>query len=151
MQISQQLVQNFIKKTFRKSETSDCLFNWETRHNAEPSQCITEFTTNDKQFYNDLQPFACIMTKRFDSTQKINLAIISGKRIKKNVEKRQHKIKQTNYWPVFNETIKVEEKQKLIELSWNLTFTKLFCNRDSTRFTSKYEFKHFKDIKIYQI
>ena len=43
---------------------------------------------------NDLQPFACIMTKRFDNTQKINLAIISGKRIKKNVEKRQHKIKQ---------------------------------------------------------
>ena len=33
--------------------------------------------------YNDLQPFACIMTKRFDSTQKINLAIISGKRIKR--------------------------------------------------------------------
>ena len=52
------------------------------------------------------------MTKRFDSTQKINLAIISGKRIKKNVEKRQHKIKQTNYWQVFKETIKVEDKQK---------------------------------------
>ena len=47
--------------------------------------------------YNDLQPFACIMTKRFDNTQKINQAIISGKKIKKNVEKRQHKIKQTNY------------------------------------------------------
>ena len=76
--------------------------------------------------YNDLQPFVCIMTKRFDSTQKINLAIISGKRIKKNVEKRQHKIKQTNYWQVFKETIKVEDKQKNIELSWNLTFTKLF-------------------------
>ena len=30
-------------------------------------------------------------------------------------------------------------------LSWNLTFIKLFCNRDSTRFTGKYEFKHFKD------
>ena len=62
--------------------------------------------------YNDLQPFACIMTKRFDSTQKINLAIISGKRIKKNVKKRQLKIKQTNYYPVFKETIKVEDKQK---------------------------------------
>ena len=33
--------------------------------------------------YNDLQPFACIMTKRFDSTQKISQAIISGKKIKK--------------------------------------------------------------------
>ena len=47
--------------------------------------------------HNDFQLFACIMNERFESTQKINLAIISGKRIKKNVEKRQHKIKQTNY------------------------------------------------------
>ena len=47
--------------------------------------------------HNDFQPFACIMTERFDSTQKINLTIISGMRVKKSVEKRQHKIKQTNY------------------------------------------------------
>ena len=47
--------------------------------------------------HNDFQPFSCIMTERFDNTQKINLTIISGKRIKKSVEKRQHKIKQTNY------------------------------------------------------
>ena len=61
---------------------------------------------------NDFQPFACIMTEKFDNTQKINLTIISGKRIKKSVEKRQHKIKQTNYLPVFKETIKVEDKHK---------------------------------------
>ena len=47
--------------------------------------------------HNDFQPLASIMTERFDNTQNINLTIISGKRIKKNVEKRQHKIKQTNY------------------------------------------------------
>ena len=46
---------------------------------------------------NDLQPFACIITEKFDNTQKINLIIISVERIKKSVEKRQHKIKQTNY------------------------------------------------------
>ena len=52
-------------------------------------------------------------------SKKINLTIISGKRVKKSVEMRQHKIKQINYWPVFKETIKVEDKKK-IELSWNL-------------------------------
>ena len=86
--------------------------NWETRHNAEPSNASQNSRKMIDNIYNDLQPFACIMTKRFDSTQKINLAIVSGKRIKTNVEKRQHKIKQTNYWQVFKETIKVEDKQK---------------------------------------
>ena len=63
--------------------------------------------------HNDFQPFACIMNERFDNTQKINLTIISGKRIIiKNVEKRQHKIKQTNFWTVFKETIKVKDKKK---------------------------------------
>ena len=37
-------------KTFRKSETAGCLLKWETRHNAEPSQCITKFTTDDRQY-----------------------------------------------------------------------------------------------------
>ena len=40
---------------------------------------------------------------------------------------------------------------KKIELSWNLTFTKLSCNRDSTRFPSKYKLKYVKYIKIYYI
>ena len=51
--------------------------------------------------------------------QKINPTIISGKRVKKSVEKRQHKTKQINYWPVFKEIIKVEDNKK-IELSWKL-------------------------------
>ena len=48
MQISQQLVQNF--KTYRKSETAGCFWKLEIRHNAEPSQCITKFTTDDRQY-----------------------------------------------------------------------------------------------------
>ena len=36
---------------------------------------------------------------------------------------------------------------KKIELSWNLTFVRLFCNRDWTKFTSKYKFKHVKILK----
>ena len=48
MQISQQLVQNFIK-TLSKSETADCLLKFK-KNNDEPSQCITKFTTNDRQY-----------------------------------------------------------------------------------------------------
>ena len=47
MQISQQLVQN-LKKTDKKSETADCLLKYETRHNAESSQCIAKLTTDDR-------------------------------------------------------------------------------------------------------
>ena len=57
-------------KTFRKSEIEDCLLKCDTRHNAEPSQCIIKFTTDDRQFHNDFQPFARIMTERFDNTPK---------------------------------------------------------------------------------
>ena len=58
------------KNTFNKSETADCLLKWESRHNAEPSQCITKFTIDDRQFHNDFQPFACITTEKFDKTPK---------------------------------------------------------------------------------
>ena len=64
------------------------------------------------KIHNGCQPFACIMTERFDNTQKINLTIISEMRVKKSVEKRQHKIKQTDHRPVFKETIKVKNKKK---------------------------------------
>ena len=33
--------------------------------------------------HNDLQPFACIMTEKFDNTPKNQLTIISGKRVKR--------------------------------------------------------------------
>ena len=47
--------------------------------------------------YNDLQPFSCIMTERFDSTPKDQSNYYFREENKKSVEKRQHKIKQTNY------------------------------------------------------
>ena len=65
--------------------------------------------------HNGLQLLARIITERFNNSQIINLTIISGKRVKKSVEKRQHKINQTNHRPVFKETIKVEDKQKEIQ------------------------------------
>ena len=38
------------KNTYRKLETADCVLKWETRHNAESSQCITKFTTDERQY-----------------------------------------------------------------------------------------------------
>ena len=42
--------------------------------------------------HNDFQPFVCIVTERFDNSWKINLTIISGKRVKKSVKKIQQKL-----------------------------------------------------------
>ena len=47
MESSQQLVENLKKKTCKKSEASDCLWKWETRHNTESSQCTGKFATAD--------------------------------------------------------------------------------------------------------
>ena len=87
MQISQQLVYNFKKLSgSQKPQIAYWIEKLDTiLSQANASQNSWQMIDN---IYNDLQPFACIMTNRFDSTQKINLAIISGKRIKKNVEKR---------------------------------------------------------------
>ena len=46
MKSNQQLVENF-EKNYKKSEASDCLWKWETRHNTESSQCTGNFTTAD--------------------------------------------------------------------------------------------------------
>ena len=67
MQINQQLVQNF-KKYFQEVRNCRLLIEIRKRHNAEPSQCITKFTIDDRQFYNDFQPIASIMTEKFYNT-----------------------------------------------------------------------------------
>ena len=50
-------------------------------------------------------------------------------------------------WPVFN-TIKVKKTNKKIQSNWNLSFIGLFYERDSTRLTSKCEFKHGQENKV---
>ena len=59
-----------LKKTFRKSETADCLLKWEkdtmlSRVNT--SQNSRQMIDN---IHNDFQPFSCIMTERLDNTPK---------------------------------------------------------------------------------
>ena len=113
------------KKNFRNSETADCLLKWKTRHNAEPSQCITKFTyvRQYSQWFSSLSLVSWL--RGLTISQNINLIIISEKRVKKSVEKRQHKIKQINYWQFFKETIKVESRKNRVETY----IQKLFCNR----------------------
>ena len=47
--------------------------------------------------HNDFQPFACIMTEKFDNTPKDQSNYYLRKESKKGVKKRQQKIKQINY------------------------------------------------------
>ena len=47
MESSQQLAENLKKKTYKKSEASECLWKWETRHNIKSSQCTGKFSTDD--------------------------------------------------------------------------------------------------------
>ena len=48
---NQQTASSELKKTVLKSETTHFfLKKFEIKHNAEPSQCITKFTTDDRQY-----------------------------------------------------------------------------------------------------
>ena len=39
-----------LNKFYKFSETADCKWKWETRHNTESSQSITKFTTDDRKY-----------------------------------------------------------------------------------------------------
>ena len=121
------------------------------RHNAEPSQCIKNSRQMRDNIHNDFQPFACIMTEKFDNTPKDQFNYYFKE--KNKIECREKTAQNIADKLLTNLQIDNQSRRhaKKIELSWNLTFTKLFCNRESTKFTIKYEFNHAKDIKIYNI
>ena len=62
--------------------------------------------------HNGFQSLASIITERFYNTLKDQSNYYLKEESKISVKKRQYKIKQTNYWPVFKVTIKVVDKQK---------------------------------------
>ena len=103
------------------------------------------------KIHNDFQLFACIITERFDNTPKDQSNYYFREESKKEYKEETTQNIADKLLTSLQRNNQSRRQAKKIELSWNLTFTKLFCNRDSTRFTSKYEFKHVKIIKIYHI
>ena len=101
--------------------------------------------------HNDFKPFACIMTKRFDNTLKDNSNYYFREENKKECREETTQNKTDKLLTSLQRDNQSRRYAKKIVLSWKPTFTKLFCNRDSTIFISKYELKHVKDIKIYHI
>ena len=61
MQISQQLVQNF-KKTYRKSETADCLWKLETRQMLSQVNASQNSRQTIGNTQNSFQPLVSIIT-----------------------------------------------------------------------------------------
>ena len=64
------------------------------------------------KIWNDFQPFACIMTEKFDNTPKDQSSFYLRKESKKEGREETAQNKADNYWPVLKETIRVEDKQK---------------------------------------
>ena len=107
-----------IFKTFRKSETADCLLKWEKDTMLSQVNASQNPRQRIDKIHNDFQPFACIMTERFDNTQKINLTIITEISVKRvweettqnKADRSQASLQRDNQ----------SRRQEKIELSWNL-------------------------------
>ena len=99
------------------------------------------------KIHSDFQSFAFIMTERFDNTQKNQSNYYLREESKKQCREETIQNKADKLLTSLQRDNQSRRQAKKIELSWNLTFTKLFCNRDSTRFTSKYELSMLKILK----
>ena len=70
MESSQQRVENLqIKKTYKKSEASDCLWKWETRHNLNQVNAQENSRQPIANTQSGFKPLASIRTERLDSIQ----------------------------------------------------------------------------------
>ena len=101
--------------------------------------------------HNDFQSFTCIMTERFGNTIKYQSNYYLREDSKKECQKETIQNKADKLLASLQRDNQSRRQAKKIQSSWNFTIIKLFCNRNSTRFTSKYEFKNYKDIKVNNI
>ena len=128
MQISQQLVQNFTK--FSGSQKLQIAY-WNEKLDTMLSQ--VNASQNSRQMidniHNDFQPFACIMTERFDNTPKDQSNYYLKEENKKECREEITQNKADKLLTSPQRDNQSRRQAKKIELSWNLTFTKLFCNR----------------------
>ena len=116
------------KKTFRKSKAADCLLKWDKDtmlRQVNASQNPRQMIDN---IHNDFQPFAWIMTERFDNTKR-SIYYYLRKESKKESREETTQNKADKLLASLQRDNQSRRQAKKIELSWNLTFTKLFCNR----------------------
>ena len=70
MQISQQLVQNFKKKSFRKPKMQIAYWNEKLDTILSQVNALQNSRQMIDNIHSDFQTFACIMTERFENTPK---------------------------------------------------------------------------------
>ena len=87
------------------------------------------------------------MTERFDYTPKDQSNYYLREENRKECREETTQNKADKLLASLQRDNQSRSQAKMIELSWIPTFTKLFWNRDSTRFTSKYEFNMLKILK----
>ena len=75
-----------------------------------------------RQFHNDFQPFACIMTERFDNTPKNQSNYYLREENKKECRKETAQNKTDKLLTSLQRYNQSRRQAKKIELSWNLTF-----------------------------
>ena len=128
MQISQQIVQNFKKlsgsQKLQIAYSNEKLDTILSQVNA--SQNSRQMINN---IHNDFQPFACIMTERFDNTPKDQSNYYLKGENKKECQEETTQNKADKLLTSLQRDNKSRRQAKKIVLNWNLTFTKLFCNR----------------------
>ena len=126
MQISQHLVQNF-KKLSGSQKLQIAYWN-EYRHNAEPSQCITKLTTDDRQYSWWFPAFRLYHDLMFDNIPKDQSSYYLRKESIKECQEETTQNKADKLLTSLQRDNRSRRQEKnRVELK--LTFTKLFCNR----------------------
>ena len=98
--------------------------------------------------HNDFQPFACIMNEKFDNIPKNQSNYYLRDESKKEYWEDTTQNKADKLLTSLQRDNQSKRQAKKIELSWDQTFTKLFCNRDSTNSQVNISLSMFKILKF---
>ena len=142
MESSQQLVENLKKKLTRSQKLQIAYRNEKldtilSQVNA-PENSRQQIANTQSGF----QPLASIITERLESIQINESNNYLREETKEECQEDTTKNKADEpLTSLQRDGQSKEDKRKKIQQSLSLTFIGLFCKRDSTRLTSKYEFK----------
>ena len=124
---------NSLFRTFKKLSGSQKLqiAYWNEKKTQKLSR--VNASQNSRQMidniHNDFQPFSCIMTERFDNTPKDQSNYYLREENKKECREETTQNKADKLLTSHQRDNQSRIQTKKIEFSWNLIFTKLFCNR----------------------